>query len=73
MALMRGLSAGGTWRNCRAHGDGQPVFDDLRRRNGVDPPSPGRGAAMQGSGTGLYWRSRAPSPADVSLESVSGD
>ena len=35
MALMRGLSAGGTWRNCRAHGDGQPVFDDLRRCNGA--------------------------------------
>ena len=43
---MRGLPAEGTWRKLtRSRRLGLPVFGDLRRRNGVDPPSPGYGAA----------------------------
>ena len=31
------------------------------------------GAGMERSGTGLNWRSQAPSPADESVEAASGD
>ena len=57
---------------------GLPVFDNLRRWKGaeckrVPVALVTGGAGMERSGTGLNWRSQAPSPAEVSLEADSGD
>jgi len=76
---MRGLPAEGTWRKLtRSWRRGLPVFDDLRRCSGAEwKRGPAAlvagGAGMERSGTGLNWRSQAPSAADVSVEVPSGD
>jgi hypothetical protein len=76
---MRGLPAEGTWRKLtRSQRRGLPVFDDLRRCNGVEWK---RGPVESFTGwrwNGAEWNrlelaKSGPSPADVSVESDSGD